>query len=92
MVESELLIGLVVHEVVKVAVGVEILHFASLNMCGGIFVGGAESPLENGTGHDILEPGTDKCRTLAGLNMLEISNAPNLSVDFDGNAFSKITC
>ena len=41
-------------------------------------------------GDDIAHLDADKGGTFAGLDMLKICNAPNLSVYFNGNAFSEI--
>jgi hypothetical protein len=61
-------------------------------MSGGILVGGGEGLLEHSAGHDVLKTGPYERRALAGLNVLEIGNAPNLTVYFNGDAFAKIAC
>ena len=90
MIECELFIGLIIHEIIQISVSIEILHFAGFDVCSGILVGGAEGSFENRTCHDVFQPCANKCRTFAGLDMLKICNAPNLSVYFNGNAFSEI--
>ena len=42
-------------------------------------------------GHNILKSGADECGTLTGLNVLEISDRPNLSVNLNSNTFPEIT-
>ena len=90
MVERELLKGFGIHEVVKLAVVVKILHLLSLYMSAGILVRGAEGALEYGAGHNVFKPRTDESCAFAGLYMLEISNGPYLSIDLHRNTLPEI--
>ena len=55
-------------------------------------LGRAESSLNYATVLDVLKLGTDECRSLAGLNMLEIDDLIYGIIKFDGNAVSEVTC
>ena len=40
MIECELFIGLIIHEIIQISVSIEILHFAGFDVCSGILVVG----------------------------------------------------
>ena len=90
MVKGQLLIGFGIHEVVQLAVVVKVLHLLGLDMSAGILVRGAECALQHRAGHNVLEPRTDESRAFTGLDVLEIGNGPNLSIDLHSNALPEI--
>ncbi len=53
---------------------------------------GTECTLYNTAVLDVLKLGADKCRSLAGFNMLEIDDLINGIIKFNGNAVSEVTC
>ena len=84
--------GLGIHEVVKLAVVVGILHILSLNECGLELCGGVKAVLVDGAGYNVLVLGTNESCTLSGLNVLEFDNLVYATVHLKGNAVSEISC
>ena len=87
-----LIVCLGIHKGVKIAILVQILHILSIYMSLRAFLGGTESSLNYAAVLDVLKLGADECRSLAGLNMLEIDDLINGIIEFDGNAVSEVTC
>ena len=90
MVEGHLLVGFGIHEVVQLAVVIEIFHLLGFDDGLGHLIGGVEGALNHGAGHDILDLGADKGSTLAGLYMLKVHDRPNAAIPFYGNALFEI--
>ena len=57
-----------------------------------ITVVGVEGALKHAAGDDVLDLGADESRAFAGLDVLEIDDDKNLTVDLDGYAFSEFSC
>ena len=91
-VERKLLEGLHVHEVVEIAVVVEILHLAAVDARVLEFVGGVEGRFGDRTGDHVLELGANECCTLARLNVLEFDDLHDLSVHVEGYTVFEIAC
>ena len=85
-------IGIGIHEVIKVAVGVAVAHFFSLDKCGGEFIGRVESALNNCAGNDVSDFGTDESRAFAGFYVLEFDDLINITVIVKSNTVSEIAC
>ena len=90
MVQGQLLVGFHVHEVVQLAVVVDVLHFLGLNDGAGHLVGGVEAALDHSAGHDVLELGAHEGSALAGLHVLEVNDVPHAAVPFNSNALTEI--
>ena len=69
-----LLIGLHVHEVVQIAVAVQILHILALDISGRILISRVERTLYHCASDNILILGADESGTLTRLNVLEFDN------------------
>ena len=90
-VDRKLFEALHIHEVVKVAVVVEVLHFLSLNDRVLKLIGGVEGTLGYSACDNVLHLGSYERRTLTGLNMLELNYLKNLSVHFKSDTVLKIS-
>ena len=87
-----MVIGLCIHEVIQIAIVIQILHIPALYKGLLKFIGRAERALNHRTGDDVFALGTDKGRALAGLYMLKFHDLQNLSIQFKSSAISKIAC
>ena len=87
---GQLLEGLVIHEVVKVAVGVGILDVLALNERLFELRGRVERRLGHAAGDDVLHLRADERGALAGLDVLELDDHHKLAFIFKGLAVSEI--
>ena len=65
-------IGLLIHEVVQVAIVVAVSHVLALHEGLLELSGGVEGRLGDGAGHHVLHLGADEGSALAGLDVLEL--------------------
>ena len=91
-VDGDVIVGLVVHEVVQIAILVAIGHVLALDeslreLCGRVVAG-----LNHRAGNHVLGLGTDKGSALAGLHVLELNDLKNLAVLLKGHAIAKLAC
>ena len=86
------LVGFGVHEVVKVAVVVAVLHAAALDERFLELRGGVEAGLDDSAGDDVLHLRAHERRALAGLDVLELDDLHDLAVHFKGYSVAKIAC
>ena len=92
LVDGLKLVGFGVHEVVKVAVVVAVLHAAALDERFLELRGGVEAGLGDSAGDDVLHLHADERRALAGLDVLELDDLHDLAVHFKGYSVAKIAC
>ena len=90
--KRNLLKGLGVHEVIQIAVVVEILHFLPVDTCILILIGGGEGLFHNGTGDDVAQLGTNERCTLTRLYVLEFDDLHNLTVHIERDTVFEIAC
>ena len=87
---GNLLIAFGIHEVVEIAVVIEVFHLASVDVSCGELVGGAESLFDNAARNNISYLCTNESCALAGFNMLEFDYLPNSTIHLEGYAVSEI--
>ena len=92
LVDRLLLISFHVHEVVQIAIAVQILHVLPFNVSGRILIGRVERTFYHCTSDDILILGADKSGTLTRLNVLEFDNLYHVAVHFECDTVSEIAC
>ena len=90
-VDRELLKGLHVHEIIEIAIIVEILHLLALNDRVLEFIGWVEGALSDRARDDILELGADESGALARLYVLELDDLKNLSVHVESDTVFEIS-
>ena len=83
-IQRDLIICLHVHEVVQIAVLIQILHIFSVNVCIFKFLSRTESLLNNTAADDIFQLSSYKSRTFSRFYMLKFHNLINISVNFHG--------
>ena len=91
-VDGDIVIGLVVHEVVQIAILIAVSHVLALDeslreLCGRVVAG-----LNHRAGDHVLGLGADKGSALAGLHVLELNDLKNLAVLLKGHAVAKLAC
>ncbi len=92
-VDRDLLIGLGIHEVVKISVIVEIFHFLAVDARVLELICGAECTLDNCACHYVAELGANESRPLTGLYVLEFDYLKNGTVTvIKCNTVSEIAC
>jgi hypothetical protein len=91
-VKRNLIKGLHIHKVVKIAVAIGIFHILLFNGSGRELCGGVERCFNNGTGDNVSHLGTNESRTFTGFNVLEFNNLHYLSIHFESKAVSEIAC
>ena len=79
----QLVVGVGVHEDEVGAVVVQVLHRALVDVGGLDLDPRVEGLVDDLAGQDVLELGTHKRRTLAGLDVLELHDGPQLAVDVE---------
>src|SRR5665647_2162913 len=88
--DVELVVGVAIHEDEVVAVLVQVLH-RSLVDVGGVDLGArVEGLVDDLAGEDRLELGPDERRTLAGFDVLELDNGPELVADVEDHAVLEV--
>ena len=92
VVQGDLLIGVDVHEVVELAVVVEIFHRLGLDVGEVEFFGGVEGLFENAAGDDVLHLGADESRALAGLDVLEIHHGHDVVLVEERDSLAEVAC
>ena len=88
--DGDLFIRILIHEVVKFAVVVKVLHFFTLDMSKFELIDGVESTLQNSARNNVFNFGADKCRSFAGFNVLEIYDNEDIVAVLKGDTFSEI--
>jgi len=88
--DGDLVIGLGIHEIVQIAVIVQVFHVLALNISLFEFVSGVESSFNNGSGYDVLHLGTHESGTLTRFNMLEFYDLHDLAVHLESYSVSEI--
>src|SRR5699024_5643125 len=91
-VDRDVVVGLVVHEVVQIAVLIAVGHVAALDERLGELGSGVVAGLDDRAGDDVLGLGADKGSALAGLDVLELNDLKNLAVLLKGHAIAKFAC
>ena len=74
LVDRDLLVGFVVHEVIQVAVAVKVLHIFALDISSGVLVSGVKRLFRYGPGDHVAQLGAHKGSALAGLHVLELDD------------------
>ena len=87
---GQLVVGLGVHEVVVLTVGVEVLHLADLHADLVELLTGTEGQLVDAAGPDVADLGADESAALARLDMLELDDGAHLAIDDDALAVLEI--
>ena len=87
-----LFIVLAVHEDEVVAIPVEIGGVAAIHGRGFHFHAGVVGLVDDLAGEHVLELGAHEGRTLAGLDMLELDDGPELAVDIEYEAILEVGC
>ena len=90
--ESDLLISIGIHEVEKVSILVKELHVNLIDSRGRELLCRTEGSLYYAAVDDVLNLCSDESSTLSRLNMLELHDLINDSVDLQSNTVSEITC
>src|SRR5205823_11237435 len=88
--QRHLLVGLLVHEDDLVAGVVEVLHALRLRAHALELLAGAERPLDDGARVERLQPRAHERAALAGLDVLELDDAPGLPVERDVHAVAEL--
>ena len=91
-IEGNLIVGFHIHKVVKIAVGIAVLHIFSFNYCGGEFCGGVKGLFNDRTGNDVAEFGSYESGAFAGFDVLEFDDLHYRSFHFKSKAVSEIAC
>ena len=86
------LIALGIHEIIKIAIVIGILHLLALNISGGEFFRGVECALNDRTRDNVSYLGSDECRAFAGLDVLELYDLIDIAVHLKRHAVSEIAC
>ena len=92
VVQRDLLIRFGVHEVVELAVIVEIFHALGLDVSEVELFGGVEGLFEDAARDDVLHLGADKSRAFAGLDVLEIHNRHNVVLIKERDSLAEVAC
>lgn len=90
--ERNLFVSFFVHEVIKFAVVVKVLHFFPFDVSELEFIGRVESAFDNAAGNNVADFGANECCALARFNVLKINDGENASVLLESGAFSEIAC
>src|SRR5690554_1974908 len=88
--DRQLLIGLSIHEIIKLTVFVDIRHISTFQTNLLKFLRRIETALNHAACFQILIFGANEGRTLARLNVLELHYLINLTVHFKSYAIPKI--
>ena len=81
--QRQLLVGLLVHEDDLVARVVEVLHVLRLGADAVELLARAERPVDDRAGGERLQLRADERAALAGLDVLELDDAPRLALELD---------
>ena len=87
--ERDLLVALRVHEHELIAVLVDVLHLALLDVGLVERLAGAEGAVEHATGAQVLQLGAHERAALAGLHVLEVDHHERLAVELDLEAVAE---
>ena len=90
--QGDHVVGLIVHEVVQIAVGIAVGHLLALDERFLELGGGVERGFGHAAGDDVSHLGAHEGSALAGLDVLELHNLVDLAVHLKGFAVSEITC
>jgi len=91
-VQCNLIVSLGIHEVVQIAIFIQILHILSINTRLRALLSRTESLLYYTATLDVLQLGSYESCALSRLNMLEFDNLVNIVIILNGNTISEITC
>ena len=90
LIQCNLIVGVDIHEIIQIAVGIQILHVHTVDVSILKLLGGTESFLHHAAADNVLQFRSDKCCAFARLYMLKFDNLIDVAVNFDRNAVSKI--
>ena len=88
--DVDLVVGVAVHEDVVGAVLVEVLHVATVDVRGLDLDAGVEGLVDDLAGQDVLELGAHERRALAGLDVLELHDGPQLALEVEDQAVLEV--
>ena len=91
-VERDLVVGLLIHEIIKIAVVIAVFHVFSFDDRYREACGGVERSFDDSAGDHVAHFGPDKSRALAGFDVLELDDLHKSSVVFKGQAVSEFAC
>jgi hypothetical protein len=80
---ADLVVGVLIHEHVVDAVVVEVGHLATVHVRGVHLHPGVEGLVDHLAGEDVLQGGAHEGTALAGLDVLEVHDGPELAVDVE---------
>src|SRR5207302_7148564 len=88
--QVDLLVRLLVHEHDVLARVVEVLHVLDLRVDAGELLPGAERPLDDRAAGQALQLRSDERTALAGLDVLELDDPPDVAVELDMSAVPEL--
>ncbi len=91
-VQCDLIIGLGIHEIEKVTIGIRVLHVLSVDTRLRALLGRTEGSLDYAAILNVLQLGTHKRSALTGFYVLELHDLKNIIIQLNGHAISEITC
>src|SRR5699024_10176004 len=92
LIDGDLIISLVIHEIVEISVVVQVLHIHSVDSCLRELLCGTEGFLHHASADNVFQFCSNKSSALSWFYVLELKNLNNVSVDFQRNAISEISC